>query len=149
MLDYTSRLSPLEQSINLCTTNYLDYHFNRSQKQIDKEYPQVVAPELPIFASELYKPFKKGPVVDRQNCVAQDTWSPKHLYRPKMPSQFSYKHDFDKHGVFYYIATQGYQTAWQNPDCVLQQVRTFASSILKGRTSDFVGRVVTDLQTYN
>lgn len=66
-----------------------------------------------------------------------------------MPNEFRYKHDFDKHGVLYYIATCGYQAPWQNPDSILRQVRTFTSSILKGRPSDLVGRVVTDLQTQN
>lgn len=38
---------------------------------------------------------------------------------PRVPSIFKYKHDFDKHGVLYYLGTLGYTRKWENPDFAL------------------------------
>ena len=57
-----------------------------------------------------------------------------------VPAEFVYDHDFDKNGALFYLGTMGYQTEWKNPDHERRQVRSFASSISKGRPSDIVGR---------
>lgn len=68
---------------------------------------------------------------------------------PRIPRNFKYKHDFDKHGALYYLGTLGYTKPWQNPDFVLHQVRTFASSVGQGRPSDLVGRSAVNYRTLN
>jgi hypothetical protein len=67
----------------------------------------------------------------------------------KVPSQFKYKYDFDKHGALYFLGTKGYTRSWCNPDSDLQLVRSFASSISQGRPSDIVGRQVVNFRTLN
>jgi hypothetical protein len=47
---------------------------------------------------------------------------PKQDYKvmvPRVPREFRYKHDLDKHGVLYYFGTMGYTQQWQNPDSEL------------------------------
>ena len=66
-----------------------------------------------------------------------------------VPTEFVYDHDFDRNGALFYLATYGYQAGWQNPDTERKQVRSFASSISKGRPSDILGRSVVNCHTEN
>jgi hypothetical protein len=34
------------------------------------------------------------------------------MIAPRVPTVFRYKHDFDKHGVLYYLGTLGYTQNW-------------------------------------
>jgi hypothetical protein len=58
-----------------------------------------------------------------------------------VPSEFRYQHDFDKHGVFYYLGTRGYTHPWQNADAALSYVTVFSNAnLVQGTLSDLIGR---------
>ena len=66
-----------------------------------------------------------------------------------VPAEFVYDHDFDRNGALFYLGTLGYQLEWKNPDVDRRQVRSFASSISKGRPSDILGREAVNCYTMN
>lgn len=61
---------------------------------------------------------------------------------------FNYEYDFDENGLFYYLGTLGKTTTYRNP-YEIDQVKVFASSIVKGSLADFVGRNSVNLRTLN
>jgi hypothetical protein len=52
---------------------------------------------------------------------------------------FTYRHDFDKNGILYYIGTQGLTAEWENP-AITKQVEVAALSMGSGDITNFVGR---------
>jgi len=56
-----------------------------------------------------------------------------------VPEEFVYDAASRECGALYYLGTVGYSQPWSNPDCQRKQVRSFASSLNKGRPSNIVG----------
>ena len=61
---------------------------------------------------------------------------------------FKYTYDFDENGALYYLGTKGKRRQYRNPH-ELNIVTAFASSLSKGKVSDFVGRNLVNLRTEN
>jgi hypothetical protein len=57
-----------------------------------------------------------------------------------------YHSDFDEHGLFYYIGTNGFKEEWSNPG-IRGRVRVTCSSQEKGNVVDVVGRAPTECWT--
>ena len=63
---------------------------------------------------------------------------PPSLYT-QVPSEFAFDARSSETGVMYYLGTMGYTQPWFNPDSQRKQVRSFASSLRRGRPSDALG----------
>ncbi len=62
--------------------------------------------------------------------------------------EFTYDHDFDENGVFFFLGSQGKRKAWTNPHA-LGMVQCFSTSIGGGKVEDFVGRSLVNCRTLN
>ncbi|KAJ4455796.1 putative E3 ubiquitin-protein ligase HECTD1 [Paratrimastix pyriformis] len=65
---------------------------------------------------------------------------------PDTPAVFTYDHDMDERGLFYYIGTQGRTQPWQNP-AEAGWVTITRSSDCLGKASDLTGRVACESHT--
>lgn len=70
------------------------------------------------------------------------------LHQQPNTIEFTYDHDFDENGVFYYLGSQGRKRGWFNPH-VIGALKCFASSIGCGHIEDIVGRAVVNCRTLN
>lgn len=114
------------------------------QQLMETEENQLVPRHLLTEALFMrLKPYEQ-PTPSKRNDT-EDTPAPNPRMTPRAAYAISleYQHDFDEHGLFYYIGTNAGKEEWSNPG-MRGRVRVTCSSTEKGNIVDLVGRTSTE-----